>query len=214
MLNKSIKLLNLLGLLGAVAWLASKCEWEPAITSVGLFASLLTLEYSEHKTRSANHFGKTDQVLFERFCTEFPSDGKSVHFLRNPHFDTPYQNGELDEIDNFLKKWHTADCEFQNASLESWRSFFYFKLQVLKGEIIKLPTDFLSALARHFSDPDEYNFDSYGFFYGEENYIDKVNQQKLYAQELHAIEERINQMAADAYTCHQIIVREGRKLLD
>jgi len=47
-----MKLLNLLGLLAAVAWLARHTDWEPALTSIGLFASLIALEVFDKKKNS------------------------------------------------------------------------------------------------------------------------------------------------------------------
>jgi hypothetical protein len=47
-----MKLLNLLGLLAPVAWLARHPDWEPALTSIGLFASLIALKVSDKKKNS------------------------------------------------------------------------------------------------------------------------------------------------------------------
>ena len=46
-----LRVLNLAGLLGAVAWLASEPDWEPAITAAGLVGTLIGLEVRGRKTR-------------------------------------------------------------------------------------------------------------------------------------------------------------------
>ncbi|HKQ93014.1 MAG TPA: hypothetical protein VJZ77_20305 [Blastocatellia bacterium] len=99
-----IKLLNLLGLLAAVAWLARHPDWEPAVTSIGLFASLIALEVSDKKKNSKELLNETDRKLFEQFCKEFPSDGNSARFLSEHDLGVSWHAQKLYEIDNFLRK--------------------------------------------------------------------------------------------------------------
>ena len=65
-----IKLLNLLGLLAAVAWLARHPDWEPAVTSIGLFASLIALEVFGIKKNAKELLNETDRKPFEQLCKE------------------------------------------------------------------------------------------------------------------------------------------------
>lgn len=185
-----MKLLNLLGLLASVAWLARHPDWEPAVTSIGLFASLIALEVSDKKKNSKELLNETDRKLFEQFCKEFPSDGKSARFLSEHDLGVSWHDQQLYEIDNFLRKWTTAEYEFQNEKLEEYRKDFY-----------RLLNDFRCELALH-------SFPTHR----EDRYSLGLEDLEL-RQEMLDLRDRLNEMGTFAYQAHQDLVKMGRKLL-
>jgi hypothetical protein len=46
MIKKTIIVLNILGLLGALIWLMTDQTWEPLVTSIGLIGALIALLFS------------------------------------------------------------------------------------------------------------------------------------------------------------------------
>jgi len=111
-----LRLLNLLILLAAVAWLARSPDWEPAVTSLGLLAALLGQEYPRLKSNR-----ERDKALFLRFKTEFPTNGTSARFLRDHDIGAPFSTNATNELDAFLEGWDNAEHEFIDRKLETAR---------------------------------------------------------------------------------------------
>lgn len=47
-MKKTLIILNIAGLLGALIWLFKAPDWEPLVTSIGLIGSLIALLYSSN----------------------------------------------------------------------------------------------------------------------------------------------------------------------
>jgi hypothetical protein len=186
-----LKVLNLLALLGAVAWLARHPDWEPAITSIALLAALIASEVSGKRRENRNRLSEIDKALFQKFCEELPSDGKSVKFLLLHDLGTSFHDEQLMDIYNFVDCWTNAEYEFQNKRLEE-----------KKKELYRLLNDFIRELAEH-------SFPSHREGWNSLELEDfETRPEKL------ALRDHLNEMATNAYQAHQDLVKEGRRLLN
>ena len=111
-----LRLLNLIALLGTVAWLARTPDWEPAVTSLGLLAALLGQEYPRLKSNR-----ERDKALFLKFKAEFPTNGRTARFLREHDIGAPYHPDSNHDLDAFLEKWDNAEHEFVDRRLDAAR---------------------------------------------------------------------------------------------
>lgn len=111
-----LRFLNLIVLLGAVAWLARSPDWEPAVTSLAFLAALLGQEYPRLKSNRDR-----DRTLFLKFKADFPTNGRTARFLRDHDIGAPFSSTSNDELDSFLDKWNNAEHEFIDRRLETAR---------------------------------------------------------------------------------------------
>lgn len=111
-----LRLLNLAALLVAVAWLARAPDWEPAVTVIGLLAAILAQEYPRLKKNVDR-----DRILFLKLKEQFPSNGKTAHFLRSHDIGAPFPSDSTEDLDQFLSEWCNAEHEFLDRGLEQAR---------------------------------------------------------------------------------------------
>ena len=176
--------INLLALLLATAWWGSSKDFEAAITALGLFAAL---GYQEYRVSS---YGDThDKNLYERFLTEFPSNGRSMRFLNDHDMGTSYLAEQLEEFDLFVQNWRDAEHEFHNELLNSYLRVLQEKANAFAA--FKAFNVFANAGGVRTMDLADFETDP----------------KKL------KIKEMLNSMATEVYNAHQSLVRQGRKLL-
>lgn len=179
-----IKILNLLALMGAVAWLARNPDWEPLVTVIILFASYLGLEITDHRKLS-NH----DKEVFEKMLAELPPDGRGMNFLKHQDIGASFESNCLDELDNFIHHWNDAMHEFQNKKMEKKRKELYQKMHTFRN---KLCLNVFASGQRGWltMDLEDMEMD-----------LDKLKKR-----------DELNDMATEVYEIYQKLVRIGRKL--
>lgn len=111
-----LRFLNLVALLGSVAWLSKSPDWEPLVTSIGLFGALLAQEYPLLKGNR-----ERDRALFLLFKQQFPSNGKTARFLKDHDIGGAFSTDALNDLDRFLGEWTNAEHEFIDGKLETAR---------------------------------------------------------------------------------------------
>ncbi len=180
------RLLNLLALLGAVAWSGAKWpDWEPAVTSLALLATLIGQEVSRsRKDRSQAR----DRALFLRFKDEFPSTGKTTRFLKEFDIGNSFPADSLDDLDRFLTQWSNAECQFLDSRMESER-----KVLLVVGK------EFNLRLSNSIS-PDARG-----------RYSIKLHDMELRPDML-KLQGELNDLATRVYRAHQNLMRAGARL--
>ena len=179
-----IRLLNLAALLAAVAWLGSQGGWEPAVTSLALLAGFLYQDLAQTKSGSTH-----DQKLYEKFLNEFPSNGRSVQFLKNHDMAGSFLAEELEEFDRFTSTWQNAEHEFKNELLGSYLRNLLRKSNEFQNECCG------NVFNNH----------------GSVRTMD-INDWEDRPDKLRA-RDKLNALAEEIYAAHQELVRQGRKLL-
>jgi len=126
----ALKLLNLAGLLGSVAWLTSAPSWESFVTFIILLETYLGFEVSSFKRVT-----DVDKSLFAKFIEEFPPDGVSVRFLNEHDIGASFESSRLNDIGNFLYHWNDAAHEFHDKEAEWLRSKLYNTLNKFTNKL-------------------------------------------------------------------------------
>jgi hypothetical protein len=119
--NFIIRLINIIALLAAVAWLVSSPGWEPAVAMLGALAVLVGLEYKEFSQRNN---ASVDRKLFEQFLELLPSNG-AIEFVSTFDFGGIFFHDRLENLRTFRATWDNPEHEFLNRTLESKRKEFY-----------------------------------------------------------------------------------------
>ena len=177
-----LRLVNLLALLGAIVWLARAPDWEPLVTSVGLFGVLVG-----HEFKLQRNDGR-DRSLFERFLADLPSAGRSLRFLEHQDIGASFHSDDLSELDHFAQTWENAEHEFQDQKLEVQRKKLLQALRTFRNELsvnifAGRPSGFLTMdLNDHEDRP-----------------------------EVWATRNRLNNLASVVHVEHQELVRLGRR---
>ena len=125
-----IKILNLAGLLLAVAWLYKSPDWEPAITSIGLLVVFLGQELFPNVKKSDR-----DKNLALQFLSDLPSDSRSINFLRDHDIGVPYKSDVLNQMDEFLYNWDDAEHEFSAKSIEKKKKELFIKAKESRNRL-------------------------------------------------------------------------------
>ena len=181
-----LKILNLIALLLSVAWFARLPDWEPAITSIGLFASLVGQELFPYLSK----VNSKDKELAEKFFRVFPSNSRSCNLLRDQDFAVPFDKDSLEELDNFLYSWDTAEYEFLNKKIENQRKTLFSKVK-----------DFRSTLSMNiFPDRVTRGFLTMDFTDYE------TNPKKI------EMRNKLNRMATEVFDLHQELVRKLNRI--
>jgi hypothetical protein len=118
-----------------------------------------------------------------------PSNGKSVHFLREHDVAVSFPSEWLDPLYHFIHQWNNAEHEFNNPELEKKRLEFW-----------NILNDFLKKLGLY-----TFSTDKEGWLSTElKNWEDR--------REMIETHQRLNESRTLAYEAHQNLVREGRRL--
>ncbi len=176
-----LRLLNLLILLVAVAWLAKSPDWEPAVTSLGFLATLLGQEYPRLRSNR-----ERDKALFRSFKTEFPTNGISARFLRDHDLGASFSNDASNQLDAFLERWDNAEHEFIDRKLETAR-----KVLLIVGR------NFRNRLAT------EVTIDRSG------RYSIGMNDMAM-RPEMFTKRNQLNRLSKSVYKSHQDVMRAGK----
>lgn len=183
-MKMTIKILNLLALMGAVAWLTNDPDWEPLVTVIGLIASYLGLEITDHR-KISNH----DKEVFEKLLAELPPDGRGMNFLKHQDIGASFESNSLNELDNFIHHWDDAMHEFHNKKMEEKRKELYQKITCFQN---KLCLNVFASNQRGCLTMDLEDM--------------KMDRDKLNTR------DELNDMATEVYEIYQELVRIGRKL--
>ncbi len=127
-----IKLINIVALLAAVAWLVSSPNWEPAVAVLGFLAVLAGLEYKELSQKTGD---SVDRKLFEEFLELLPSDGVIV-FVSTFDFGGIFFHDRLKNLRTFRATWDNPEHEFLDRTLETKRKEFYQAVNEFMSHIV------------------------------------------------------------------------------
>ena len=133
-----------------------------------------------------------DRGLFAQFLQDFPSDGKSVYFLRDHDIGGSFGLEQLEQIHYFLNHWNDAEHEFFNPELEQSRKALFDTLKTFDEELGKYSSTSIWAPQIH----------SRGFNDVEER------------PHMLELRDRLNDLVTEAYKRHQDFVCAGRRILD
>ena len=115
--RRIIQILNGVALLIGVLWFIFKPDFEPALTSLVLLATLIGLIVEERV--SSSH--AVDRDLFQRLRQDLPSDGSIAFIDTNNFAGFSFQLSRLSDLDTFVHVWDDAEHEFLNKKLEQKR---------------------------------------------------------------------------------------------
>lgn len=121
----TLKMLNLIALLCAVAWFSRAPDWEPLITALGLLAAFIAQEIKSFK----NQRPSPDNQLFQEFLEVLPSGGGSIEFIS--HFNMAgfaFDSKNLNDLRKFSYEWDNAEHEFADLDLEHLRKRLLAKI--------------------------------------------------------------------------------------
>lgn len=112
--RRIIQFLTGIALIIGIVWLIKKPDYEPALTTIALFATLIG-EIVEEKI-SGNR--AVDLETFKRLKETIPSEG-SIDFIRHHNMSGfSFDLDHLDDLDKFYFNWNDAEHEFLTKSLE------------------------------------------------------------------------------------------------
>ena len=180
-----LKILNLLALLAATAWLARTPDWEPAVTALSLLAALIGQEL-----HGARLVSEHDSALFAKFLAEFPSNGRTAAFLVGHDMGAPFAHESITELDDFVYRWNNAEHEFENKKLEEHRRKLWSLANEFRNELAvnTFPVQGASGML-------SMDFQDWGT---RQSKIDK--------------RDALNKMASQLFQEHQEMIRLCRKL--
>jgi hypothetical protein len=130
--RRVIQLLNGVALLIGVLWFIFKPDFEPALTSLALLATLIGL-IVEERVSSAH---AVDQELFQRLRQDLPSNGSIAFIDTNNFAGFSFELSRLSDLDTFVHVWDDAEHEFLNKKLEQKRQ-----------QLMALVKEYLSVIA-------------------------------------------------------------------
>lgn len=130
--RRIIQLINGMALLIGVLWLYFKPDFEPALTSLTLIATLIGLIVEERV--STSHVA--DLALFEKLKQDLPSSGSIAFIDTNNFAGFSFENDKLRDLNKFVYTWNDAEHEFLSKTLEK-----------RKGRLLALVNEFLTVLA-------------------------------------------------------------------
>jgi len=123
---------NGLALLIGVLWFIFKPDFEPALTSLALLATLIGLIV---KGRVSSARG-VDRELFQQLRQYLPSDGSIAFIDTNNFAGFSFALARLGDLDKFVNLWDDAEHEFLNKKLEQKRK-----------QLMRLVKEYLSVIA-------------------------------------------------------------------
>lgn len=149
---------------------------------------------SRAKVNESAKIEDVDRRLFLRFLEEFPSDSRSVALFKEHDFGASYHDNNIQELDNFVNFWNTAEREFLDQELEVkrkalWDKCHEFAYALAQGSYYLNFGPMLSCI------PDAYR--------GDWDWPDHVNE-KI---------ERLNAMGTECFELHRDLILYGRRKL-
>lgn len=178
-----LRLLNLIALLIAVAWLARNPDWEPAVTVMSLLVGLLAQEYPRLKSNA-----ERDRALFLKLKDQFPSNGKTAKFLQQHDFGASYSPDSTDDLDRFLSEWSNAEHEFINRNIEQAR-----KVLLLIGHEFRQKLSIAVEMNRR-------------------GWYEIGMHEPETRPEMFQLQSQLNDLASRVYKAHQNIMRAGSRV--
>ncbi|MHB1991594.1 hypothetical protein [Metallibacterium scheffleri] len=155
MARLALRLLNLLAVLAAAAWLAR----QPSFAALATFLPLLALLLGQELAARPPKKHVADSELFQAFLAVLPSDGQFVSFLKDHDIGAPFRCSALDEMYTFLRDWGNAEHEFKIKKLEKQRSELYQQTERFSNKlslaIFTCGDSFYSMELRDFEDRPE-----------------------------------------------------------
>jgi len=113
--SKWTKALNVLALLGAVAWLVNSPSWEPGVTALALLATLI----AQFIPSSPSPQDQADRRLRDDLLELLPSS--KINFIADYDFGSAFRTEWIQPLFTFLYGWNDAQHEFNDPKLETKR---------------------------------------------------------------------------------------------
>lgn len=185
-----LKVLNLISLLVAEAWLILNFDWEPLIVFIGLLGSLITQEIKTSKiVMSDNKDSIHDKELFNELLSILPSTRNSIIFIKQHDFANSFQPNPLFDLYDFAYQWEIPEKEFLDSKLEKTKKQLLEKIdnlsELTRKNLVTKYNGFLSI-------------DPYGEGYSERDY---------------KIIEQMNKLGDEILFYHQKLIKEGKQKL-
>lgn len=87
------------------------------------FLTQKSLEFVSEESRLRK---QADLNLFQRFLSDFPSNGRSILFLRDHDLGGSYHENNLTDIDEFVDNWDNVEHHFLDTEIEAKRAELWF----------------------------------------------------------------------------------------
>lgn len=171
--------------MAAVAWLSKAPDWEPLITTLGLFGALIGFEISDFK--ASKQLCEFDKKLYEEFIKELPSTSNGILFLKDHDIGGPFRAEYLNDLYQFRRKWGNASHEFKDKKLNNLLTEFYEGLDKFLNE---LSVNVFSACTEGFLTID---FDDF----------ERRNEKII-------LREQLNNMSSKVYEAYQEFIRAAK----
>jgi len=185
--RKIIQLITLIALLIGIAWFIHKPDFEPALTSLLIAATLVGLIVEE----KFSTIREVDKKLFEDLKQTLPSNGSIAVIDQHNMAGWSFQWSQLDDLDNFAHNWGDAEHEFLTKKLEAKRKLLHQKVR-----------DYLMLLAK-----ETFPRSNPGFSSVPEEW--EIEQPERFER----VVEQLHEQAGEIVELHQDLFRAARKTL-
>jgi hypothetical protein len=182
------KIINILCLMGSVAWLSSTHDWEPLVATITFFGAFLGLEIADLK--KSKKLCETDRSLFQTLQKDLPHNSPGIIFLKEQDIGAPFRSNNLNDLYGFLRKWGNATHEFNDKKINKKLSEFYSLLDEF--------TDKLSLKVYAAKNPEFLTMDLEDFETRPEKFLSR---------------DELNEMAHKVYGKYEELINEIRKNL-
>ena len=123
--RRFIQIVIALALLVGISWFIYKPDFEPALTSLCIAATLVGLIFEEKKSAER----AADKTIFDKLKKALPSNG-SIEFINQHNMaGWAFRRSRLDYLWTFMNEWNNPEHEFLNSKLEEKRNKLYEKIK-------------------------------------------------------------------------------------
>ena len=182
-----MQILNGIALIIGVLWFIYQPDFEPALTSVALLATLIGL-IVEEKIHSAR---EVDRQLFLKFKETLPSNGSIAFIDQNNFAGFSFELKQLQDLNIFIHEWNDAEHEFLDNKLETKRQ-----------ELMKLIKEYLGVIGLQTFPTHNPGWNSVP----EEWEVEQPDRFEKVVDQLHTL-------AGQILAAHQNLIRTARKKL-
>ena len=115
--RRFIQIFTAFALLIGISWFIYKPDFEPALTSLCIAATLVGLIFEEKLSTER----AADKIIFEKLKNTLPSKG-SIEFINQQNMaGWSFERSRLNDLWTFMYEWNNAEHEFLNQRLEEKR---------------------------------------------------------------------------------------------
>ena len=123
--RRFIQIFTAFALLIGISWFIYKPDFEPALTSLCIAATLDGLIFEEKLSTER----AADKIIFEKLKNTLPSKG-SIEFINQQNMaGCSFERSRLNDLWTFMYEWNNAEHEFLNQRLEEKRKKLYGKIK-------------------------------------------------------------------------------------